>query len=62
VELIKPCIISGCPPGGVVLDPFVGSGTTGIAALSEGRNYIGIDLNPAYCALAEERISNTILA
>jgi DNA modification methylase len=62
VELIKPCIIAGCPPGGVVLDPFVGSGTTGVAALSEGRSFIGIDLNPEYCALAEERISKTVLA
>ncbi len=62
VELIKPCIIAGCPPGGVVLDPFVGSGTTGVAALSEGRNFIGIDLNPEYCALAKERIDETVRA
>jgi DNA modification methylase len=56
VELITPCILAGCPPNGIVLDPFIGSGTTGIAALMNGRNYIGIDLNPEYCRLARERI------
>lgn len=60
VELIKPCIIAGCPPGGIVLDPFVGSGTTAVAALMEGRNYIGIELNPEYCVLARKRIAKHI--
>jgi DNA modification methylase len=55
-ELITPCILAGCPPGGVVLDPFFGSGTTGETALNLGRRYIGIDLNPDYCALAGERL------
>ena len=57
VELIKPCILAGCPIGGTVLDPFIGSGTTAVAALSENRNYIGIELNPEFCALARERIT-----
>lgn len=57
VELIRPCILSGCPADGIVLDPFIGSGTTAIAALMEGRNYIGIDLNLEYCDLARERIA-----
>jgi DNA modification methylase len=56
-DLIRPCILAGCPPGGIVIDPFFGSGTTGVAALMEGRNYIGIDLNPEYCELARERIA-----
>ena len=58
VELIKPCILAGCPVGGIVLDPFIGSGTTAVAALSENRNYIGIELNPEFCVLAKERIAN----
>lgn len=45
-DLITPCILAGCPEGGVVLDPFSGSGTTGIVATNNNRNYIGIDLNP----------------
>jgi DNA modification methylase len=59
-ELITPCILAGCPPGGVVLDPFFGSGTTGEAALRLGRHCIGIDINPDYCLLAKERIGASI--
>jgi DNA modification methylase len=55
-ELITPCILAGCPPGGIMLDPFIGSGTTAEAALKLGRRYIGIDINPDYCRLAEERV------
>lgn len=47
-ELIRPCIIAGCPKGGVVLDPFMGSGTTGRCAHRWGRHYIGFELNPEY--------------
>lgn len=47
-ELARRCILTGSPPGGFVLDPFVGSGTTLRAALASGRNSIGIDLNPGY--------------
>ena len=54
--LIKPCILAGCPEGGVVLDPFMGSGTTGIVARQLGRNYIGCELNPEYQKMAERRI------
>jgi site-specific DNA-methyltransferase (adenine-specific) len=43
-----------------VLDPFSGSGTTGEVALTHGRDYIGIELNPEYAALSEKRISNAI--
>ncbi|MDR0819539.1 MAG: site-specific DNA-methyltransferase [Oscillospiraceae bacterium] len=56
VELITPCILAGSPENGIVLDPFFGSGTTGVAAKKLGRRYIGIDLNPDYCRLANERV------
>jgi DNA modification methylase len=55
-ELIEPCILAGCPIGGTVLDPFNGSGTTGAVSVRHGRDYIGIELNPEYVALAERRI------
>ena len=45
-----------CPPDGIVLDPFNGSGTTIVAAKSLGRNYIGIDISKEYCDIAEERL------
>jgi len=54
--LIRPCIRAGSRYGGIVLDPFFGSGTTGIVALEEGRKCIGIELNPEYVALAQDRI------
>lgn len=54
--LIRPCILAGCRPGGVVLDPFIGSGTTALVAIEEGRNYIGIEINPDYTTMATERI------
>jgi len=55
-DLIRPCILAGCPEGGVVLDPFFGAGTVGVVALEEGRHFIGIELNPEYCEMARERI------
>jgi DNA modification methylase len=55
-ELIRPCIRAGCPPGGIVLDPFFGAGTTGLVATQEGRRFIGIELNPAYAEIARNRI------
>ncbi len=45
-----------CPDSGIVLDPYIGSGTTAVAALKEGRNYIGMDIEPSYCELANTRI------
>ena len=53
--LIEPCILAGAPAGGVVLDCFFGSGTTGQVAQALGRNFIGCELNPAYKALQDER-------
>ena len=55
-KLAETCILAGCPRGGVVLDPFFGSGTTGKAAKDLDRHYIGIELNSEYCALARARI------
>ena len=55
-RLIEPCVLAGSPVGGIVLDPFFGSGTTGAVAKRLGRQYIGIDLNPEYCELARKRI------
>ena len=55
-KLAETCILAGCPKGGVVLDPFFGSGTTGLAAKSLDRHYIGIELNYDYCTLARARI------
>lgn len=54
-KLIEPCILAGCPKGGIVLDPFFGSGTTGRVALGLGRDYVGIELNPEYVEIAERR-------
>ena len=51
-KLIKPCVIGGCPKGGIVLDPFMGSGTTGMVAIQNYRNYIGFELNPKYIEIA----------
>ncbi len=55
-KLAETCISAGCPVGGVVIDPFLGSGTTALVAKSLGRHYIGIELNADYCTLAENRI------
>jgi hypothetical protein len=49
-ELARRAIVAGCPPGGAVLDPFAGSGTTGVAALAAGRRFVGIELHPPYAA------------
>ena len=55
-KLAETCILAGCPKGGVVIDPFFGSGTTGKAAKDLDRHYIGIEINIEYCALARARI------
>lgn len=58
--LVELCVMAGSREGGVVLDPFSGSGTAAIVARRLGRNYIGIDNNPAYCKMAEERIGQQL--
>ncbi len=59
-RLIEPCILAGSAVGGVVLDPFFGSGTTGAVAKRFGREYIGIDLNARYLEKAKERIDKVV--
>lgn len=56
VELIEPCILAGSAEGDTVLDPFSGAATTGIAALKNGRKYVGVELNKDYIELSKERI------
>jgi DNA modification methylase len=55
--LIEPCILAGSRPGDLVLDPFMGAGTTGLVAQRFGRRWIGCELNPEYAAMAERRIA-----
>ena len=58
--LIEPCILAGSRPGDLVLDPFMGSGTTAAVAVEHGREYLGCELNPEYGALQEERIAAAV--
>jgi DNA modification methylase len=55
-QLITPCVLAGCPKDGIVLDPFMGAGTTALVAKSHNRNYIGLELNPEYIKIAENRL------
>ena len=55
-KLAETCILAGCPKDGLIIDPFFGSGTTGAEAKRLARHYIGIEINPEYCSLAEKRI------
>ena len=57
-DLIKPCILAGCPEGGTVLDPFGGSGTTAQVAIENGRNAVLIELNPDYIELIRKRLAS----
>lgn len=56
-ELIEPMIKAGCPVNGLVLDPFFGSGTTGLVALEQNKKFIGIELNPSYIEIAKNRLN-----
>jgi DNA modification methylase len=56
--LIEPCILAGSRPNDIVLDPFMGSGTTAQVAMQHGRQYLGCELNPEYAPLQEQRISS----
>ena len=56
-KLIEPCILAGCPEGGIILDPFFGRGTVGKRSKELGRQWVGIDLNPEYCKLAADYTS-----
>ena len=50
-----------CPPGGLVLDPFMGSGTTAVACVQTGRRFVGIELDPGYCEVARRRVAGALL-
>ena len=56
--LIEPCVLAGCPENGTVLDPFGGSGTTGIVANNHNRNAVLIELNAEYIEIAKQRIQD----
>ena len=58
-KLVEPCILAGCPPGGVVLDPFGGSGTVGRVAEDHGRRWLLFDLNPVYAEIAKRKTAQT---
>ncbi|GHT16099.1 hypothetical protein FACS1894170_13530 [Planctomycetales bacterium] len=62
LEVIDRMILASCPKGGLVFDPFMGSGTTAVSAKQNGRNYVGFELNPAYCKIAEERLKTHVVA
>jgi site-specific DNA-methyltransferase (adenine-specific) len=55
-EIAKTCILAGAPAGGLVLDPFMGSGTVAEVAIGCGRHYVGYELNPDYHELIRERL------
>lgn len=57
-KLVEPVILAGCPEGGIVLDPFMGSGTTGRVAVKLSRNYLGVELNPEYVDISNRRLDN----
>jgi len=60
-DLIEPCIMAGAPVGGIVLDPFMGSGTTAQVAQNLGRQYLGCELNPDYKPLQDKRLAQRSL-
>lgn len=57
--LVEPCVLAGAPEGGIVLDPFVGSGTVPLVAIKNNRKFIGIDLNEEYLKLAVKRLEDS---
>lgn len=57
-KLVEPCILAGCPEDGVVLDPFMGSGTVASVAVKLRRSFVGIEINPKYLELARTRLAD----
>jgi site-specific DNA-methyltransferase (adenine-specific) len=57
LEIIERMVLASCRPGGLVLDPFMGSGTTAVAASKHGRRFVGFEVNPEYCAMARRRVT-----
>lgn len=60
LEIPETCLKAGCPEGGTVLDPFAGAGTTGLACLKHGRQFVGIELNQEYIDIARSRAMKTM--
>jgi DNA modification methylase len=61
VDLIEPCVLAGAPIDGIVFDPFMGSGTTAVAAKKHHRNYLGVELNPEYIGISQKRLESETL-
>jgi site-specific DNA-methyltransferase (cytosine-N4-specific) len=59
--LVEPCLSAGSGRGDIVLDPFLGSGTTGVVALALERRFVGIELNPEYVRIAEQRLNGAVV-
>jgi site-specific DNA-methyltransferase (cytosine-N4-specific) len=59
--LVEPCLALGSKPNELVLDPFIGSGTTGLVALHMERRFVGIELNPRYIEIAKRRLRGAII-
>lgn len=57
LEIIERMVLASCPPGGTVLDPFMGSGTTAVACARQGRHFLGYEINADYCTLARQRLA-----
>jgi site-specific DNA-methyltransferase (adenine-specific) len=57
LEIIERMVKASCPPGGIVLDPFMGSGTTAVAAKRCGRHFVGFELNSEYCGVIQKRLA-----
>ena len=60
-RLVELCILAGCPEGGIVLDPFIGSGTVAVVAQRLGRRFIGLDSNLKYCEMTRDRLRQQVL-
>ena len=57
LEIVERMVLSSCPPGGLVLDPFTGSGTTAVACARHGRRFVGFEINPQYVHVARARVA-----
>ena len=58
IEMIERMLLASCPPGGLVLDPFLGSGTTAVACARHGRRFVGFEVNPDYAEIARKRVGS----
>ena len=58
LEIIERMVLASCPPGGTVLDPFMGSGTTAVACARQGRHFLGYEINADYCEIARQRVAS----